>query len=274
MTVDTRTAAQTGPEHLGHPFLDDTGLDDAGSTDLRRAASGLPRTDHLALPSRRLLRALVRPARAVLRTLWNIEVHGSEHVPAGGPVILACNHIATMDGPLAVVMSPRFPTYALAKSELFVGPVGEVLQGSGQIPIDRDVVVDRAAIDRCIRVLRAGQALAIFPEGMRDTGEFRWIRPGAAYLAMVTGAPIVPTALLGTRRAGDSPRSTPRPGSRMHVVFGAPLHLPWVDWPRRRVDVAQASERLRIQLAAHVRHAEAMTGMPLPGVPKDRIAAF
>jgi 1-acyl-sn-glycerol-3-phosphate acyltransferase len=188
-------------------------------------------------------------------------------------VILASNHIATMDGPLAVLMSPRHRTFALAKRELFRGALGEVLERSGQIPIRRDGVVDRTAIDRCIRVLRDGKALAIFPEGMRDTGEFRWIRSGAAYLAMVTGAPVVPVAMLGTRRSGDSPHSTARPGAQMHVVFGTPRHLPRIDWPRRQVDVRAASERLRVELAAHVRHAEALTGMSLPGVPQDRIAS-
>lgn len=233
---------------------------------------GLPRTDHVAAPSDAFLSPLLGPARAVLRSTWRIQVHGATHVPAEGPVILAANHIATMDGPLAVLMSPRRPTFALAKSELFRGALGEVLMRSGQIPIRRDVTVDRTAVDRCIRVLREGHTLVIFPEGMRDTGEFRWIRSGAAYLAMVTGAPVVPVAMLGTRQAGESPHSTPRPGASMHVVFGAPLHLPWVDWPRRQGDVRQASERLRVELAAHVRHAESLTGMALPGVPADRIA--
>lgn len=255
MTVDDRIDAWM------HPLSSDSTV-------------GLPRTDHVAAPSDALLAPLLGPARAMLRSTWRVQVHGAGHVPATGPVILAANHIATMDGPLAVLTSPRRPTFALAKSELFVGALGEVLARSGQIPIRRDVTVDRTAVDRCIRVLRGGQALVIFPEGMRDTGEFRWIRSGAAYLAMVTGAPVVPVAMLGTRQAGDSPRSTPRPGSSMHVVFGAPLHLPWVDWPRRQADVREASERLRVELAAHVRHAEALTGMPLPGVPADRIAAF
>lgn len=234
--------------------------------------SGLPRTGHLAVPRHGLTRGLARPAGAVLRALWDIHVHGDEQVPARGPVILASNHIATLDGPLVVGMSPRRPTFALAKRELFGGVVGALLSHSGQIPIARDVPVDRSAIDRCLQVLRAGGALTIFPEGVRDTGEFRWIRSGAAYLAMVTGAPVVPVAVLGTRRAGDSPHSTARLRSRLHVVFGAPLHLPRVDWPRRQGEVRAAAENLRVALAAHVRHAERLTGTALPGLPTDRIA--
>ena len=252
MTVDTRIAERHEPTA-------------AGST------VGLPRTDHLPAPVEQSA-GLLGVARSVLQGVYRVGVHGEHQVPATGPVILAANHIATMDGPLAVLTCPRRPTYALAKRELFVGALGTVLERSGQIPISRDVVIDRTAVDRCVRVLREGRVLAIFPEGIRDTGDFRWIRSGAAYLAMVSGAPIVPVAVLGTRSSGDSPRSSPRPGAQMHIVYGAPLHLPWLDWPRRQADVRHAAERLRIELAAHVRHAEALTGMRLPGVPTDRIA--
>ncbi|WOP18032.1 lysophospholipid acyltransferase family protein [Raineyella sp. LH-20] len=233
---------------------------------------GLPAADRLAAPRGGALRRLVVPARAVVRALWDVRVHGADLVPAEGPVILASNHIATLDGPLAVLMSPRRRTYALAKRELFRGAVGGVLERSGQIPIDRDVPVDRTAVDRCIRVLRDGAALAIFPEGMRDTGEFAWIRSGVAYLAMVTGAPVVPVAMLGTRRVGGSPHGTPPLRSRMDVVFGAPLPVAQVGWPRRQAAVRSTAEELRVVLAAHVRQAAARTGMPLPGVPRDRIA--
>ncbi|QGF24547.1 lysophospholipid acyltransferase family protein [Raineyella fluvialis] len=252
----------------------DTRIDTSATTTAPGSAivADLPFTDHLDASRHGLLRGIAGPGRAIARALWDIRVHGAENVPSTGPVLLAANHIATMDGPLSVLMSPRRPTYALAKQELFRGALGDLLHRSGQIPIARDVTVDRSAIDRCIRVLRDGQALVIFPEGMRDTGEFAWIRSGVAYLAMVTGAPIVPVAMLGTRKAGDSPHSTPRLRSRMHVVYGTPIAMPAVPWPRRQHVVRTAAEHLRVVLAAHVRQAAELTGMPLPGVPRDRIA--
>ena len=228
---------------------------------------GLPHTDGIAGSRSELLRLLAPTARTLAHAVWDVRVHHPERVPADGPVLLACNHLATMDGPLSVVMSPRPDTYALAKEELFRGLVGRLLATSGQIPISREVPVDRTAVDRCIRVLRDGHALAIFPEGMRDVGEFRWIRSGATYLAMVTGAPIVPAAMLGTRAAGASPKSVPGFRARMHVVFGEPIRLPRIDWPRRQPVVREAAEQLRVRLAAHVRTAEELTRMPLPGAP-------
>ncbi|MPM20786.1 Bifunctional protein Aas [bioreactor metagenome] len=272
MTVDTRSDLAS-PATVPGSTSPAESVDGPGTTGVHRAEgpAGLPRTDHLPAPRRGLLRLPRGPGRAVVGALWDVRVHGAEQVPAEGPVILAANHIATLDGPLAVLMSPRRPTYALAKQELFRGMMGGALSRSGQIPIDRDVVVDRTAVDRCIRVLRDGSALVVFPEGMRDTGDFAWIRSGASYLAMVTGAPIVPVAMLGTRAAGDSPHSTPRLRSRMHVVFGAPLAVRQVPWPRRQAVVRSAAEELRVQLAAHVRQATELTGTPLPGIPRGRI---
>lgn len=229
------------------------------------AAPVLPNLTDLPRPRVALLRA-VRPAGALLfRGAWRIRRHGLEHVPASGPVILAANHLAVIDGPLLVALAPR-PAFALAKNELFVGGLGRLLEAAGQIPIDQ-YHPDHGALRRAVGVLDAGQALTIFPEGGRDLGDLARIRSGVAYLAMVTGAPIVPVALLGTRLPGQSVKELPPRGSTIHVSFGAPLELNRVLWPRRRVPLAEATERVRQHLVAHLREAEASTGMPLPGVP-------
>lgn len=229
----------------------------------------LPRTDHLPATIARLPEALLRFGRRLFGSVWDVHVHGAEHVPSEGPVIIAANHIATLDGPLAVLWTPRNPAFALAKIELFVGPLKPILSRSGQIPVERTVLVDRPAIDRCLQVLRDGNALVVFPEGKRHGGDFRWIRPGAAYFAIVTGAPVVPLAILGTRRPGQHARAFAPPRSRIDLVFGEPIPMTAQPWPRRRAQVRATAEELRTRLAAHVRQAEALTGMALPGEPFD-----
>ena len=82
----------------------------------------------------------------LMHTLWHVSVHGTENVPSAGAVILAGNHTSFLDGPLIVGLSPR-PVHFLVKQELFVGPLGPILVGLGQIPIDRKNP-DRAAITR------------------------------------------------------------------------------------------------------------------------------
>lgn len=226
------------------------------------AVADLPRLDDLPPLRTRLLSVLRGTFKAALSTLWDVRVHGLDNVPQQGPVILAANHIGTLDGPLLVSVTPR--TLALAKSELFDSPVGPVLSAAGQIPVSRDHA-DVTAIKRCLQVLCEDRVLAIFPEGMRGAGDMTRIKGGAAYLAMATGAPVVPVAILGTRTPGSHLKSTPPLGSEMHIVYGGQVHIPMQEWPRRKADIAAATSYLAEVCSEHVRAAQQMTRMSLPG---------
>jgi 1-acyl-sn-glycerol-3-phosphate acyltransferase len=82
---------------------------------------------------------------------------------------------------------------------------------------------------------------------------------------MVTGAPVVPVALLGTREVGHPRGRLPGRRRPIHVVYGEPMAVPRSDWPRRKAAVADWTEFLRSRLAAHVMAAQGLTGLPLPG---------
>ncbi|MCW2801837.1 MAG: 1-acyl-sn-glycerol-3-phosphate acyltransferase [Propionibacteriaceae bacterium] len=212
---------------------------------------------------------VARPiAKLIMRSLWRIQVHGAEQVPASGPVILAANHIGFLDGPVLVAVTRRL-SFVLAKRELFRGTMGRFLGRIGQIPVDRHGV-DKEAISRSIQVLRSERVMVVFPEGIRGAGEVTFAKGGAAYLAMVTGAPIVPVALLGTRDPGQTTSEMPHRRARIHVVYGEPLRLPRSAWPRRKPEVAELTEQVRVHLAEHVIAAQALTGLPLPGPPKAK----
>lgn len=228
-----------------------------------------PRTVGVAAPPEQPLRAL-RPAGVqVLRTWYDVRVHGGEHVPAGGPVLLAGNHIGLFDGPLLTVLAPRV-VHALVKREMFEGIGGPLFRGLGQIAVER-AGVDPHPVKQSLRVLRDGGVVAVYPEGTRGRGDVAHSRMGAAYLAMVTGALVVPVAHLGTRRDGESVHAVPRRGSRLDLVFGPPLRPASrpVCWPRRQAEVAELAEQLRVGLAAHVQRAVRLTGQRLPGEPPD-----
>ncbi|MFW6599682.1 lysophospholipid acyltransferase family protein [Propionibacteriaceae bacterium Y2011] len=220
----------------------------------------LPPLPHAAL------RRFKGPVWRLMRTWWDVQVHDQHLVPATGPVILAANHIAMLDGPLIVLASPR-PTYALAKQELFRGVVGRVLEAAGQISVTRGTA-DKGAVRQSLQVLLQGNILGVFPEGHRGSGAFDVAHGGAAYLAMITGAPIVPVAMLGTRQPDQTPRQVPGRGKSMHVVFGEPIPMTRMAWPRRQHEVATLTEDLRAKLATHVRAAELRTGLRLPGLPR------
>lgn len=223
----------------------------------------LPRTDGVPHPTRAMLHALRPVARTLVRRRFAVRVHGEIHVPTQGPVIFASNHVGVADGPLLAAFAPR-PVHALTKHEMFRGRLGGFLSASGQIPLDR-FQADPAAVKSCLRVLRDGGAVGIFPEGRRGGGELERFHRGAAYFALVSGAPVVPVAMLGTREPGAHTGSLPLSGGTVDIVFGAPRTLEPTPWPRSKEQVEHASMLLREHMLVHLDHARAATGRELPG---------
>lgn len=206
----------------------------------------------------------LRPAAAVLlRRRFDIRLHGRENFPADGPVVLACNHTGIVDGPILAIAGPR-PVHALTKVEMFQGRSGRFLHFSGQIPLDRHAV-DRRAIRIAERVLDEGHVVGIFPEGSRGEGDLWRFNGGAAYLSMVTGAPVVPTVMLGSRLPGQGLGAVPPRGSRIDIVYGAPWHATVTAWPRTQPAIDAESRHLKERMLALLDEAIAMTGQRLPG---------
>ncbi|MGI8521929.1 MAG: lysophospholipid acyltransferase family protein [Nocardioides sp.] len=223
----------------------------------------LSRVAETPAPATWMLHGLRPLARRLLTSWYDVRVAGAEHVPADGPVILAANHVGWLDGPLLASIGSR-PVHVLTKIEMFDGPLGRILLGAGQIPLDRSAS-DIRAVRTCTRVLVDGGCIGIFPEGYRGAGDLTRFRNGAAYLALVTGAPIVPLTFLGTRLPGGSAGSLPPRGARIDVVHGAPFSVAAQPWPRTRAHVAATSADLHDHLRGCLDAARAATGRALPG---------
>ncbi len=233
----------------------------------------LPRTHDAVHPPHRLLRTLRPAARAVLRGRYDIRLHDQHLLPDRGPFVLASNHIGLIDGPLMAAFAPR-PVHVLTKREMFEGHLGWFLRQVGQIPLARHDV-DPGAVKDCLRVLRDGGVVGVYPEGTRGDGELGRFHSGAAYLALVTGAPVVPLAVFGTRDRGGHTDSVPARGARFDFVYGAPVYLGQQPWPRTQAEVRRTALELRKILADHLVHAKALTGRslpgPIPGISKDDV---
>ncbi len=169
----------------------------------------------------RLSRAILR---AVFRTVFGFAVEGRHHEPRDGPVVVVSNHVSDLD-PLVVGAALRRRVAFMAKHELFRVPLlGWWITACGGFPVRRGEP-DRQALRTALEVLTRGGALVMFPEGTR--GRDRMLRPpepGAALLALRTGAPILPVAVLGTDAA--LPRDARRlRRSTIRVRLGAPIRL-------------------------------------------------
>jgi 1-acyl-sn-glycerol-3-phosphate acyltransferase len=192
------------------------------------------------------LRRRQATARALARVLGRVEMRGLENVPAAGPVVLAVNHRDFLDGPLLFGFVQR-PVGFLVKTEAFTRLWTPMLEGTGQIPVDRHRL-DIAAVRLSLRLLGGGGVVGVFPEGSRGDGLVKNARPGVGYLALRTGAQVVPVACHGTDSLMHR-KSLRRPA--VLVTFGKPLDLGRVPDGQRvsRRAVLEATERVRAVLA-------------------------
>ncbi len=195
--------------------------------------------------------------------MYRVARPGRDTVPAEGPLLFVGNHVGFLDGPLLPAYSPRVVSM-LVKREMFTGPLGRFLTAIGHIPITREGAGDRDALAAATAVLKAGGAVGIFPEGTRGRGDVSQVQQGAAWLALQTGATVVPVAFLGTRTTGRSIGSMPRWRSRVAVVFGAPLELASGGGRSGRERLAAASAQIQQALATHVGAAAQTYGIALP----------
>ncbi|MFC8044374.1 lysophospholipid acyltransferase family protein [Nocardia sp. NPDC057353] len=157
------------------------------------------------------------------------KVEGIEHIPADGPVIMAGNHLSIADWIFAPLLSPRRINY-LAKAEYFTTPgvKGRLkkmfFSGTGQYPIDRsgaDAAED--ALNAARKLLDEGRLVGLYPEGTRSPdGRLYKGKTGMARLALETGVPVIPVAVIGTDKISPQGRFRWR-RHRVTVKFGAPI---------------------------------------------------
>jgi 1-acyl-sn-glycerol-3-phosphate acyltransferase len=164
-----------------------------------------------------------------LALLGRPKVEGLEHIPSSGPAILASNHLAVADSFFLPLVVSRRITF-LAKSEYFTG---KGLKGTlkrwfftaaGQVPIDRtDSDAAQAALETAQRLLAEDKLLGMYPEGTRSPdGRLYKGKSGLARLALETGVPVIPVAMIGTDVV-NPPGSKMWRFGRVTVKFGKPM---------------------------------------------------
>ena len=200
-------------------------------------------------------RAVMTASSPVVRSWGRLRVSGLEVLPTEGPVLLAGNHDSYWD-PIAVGVAarPRRLIKALAKSSMWKLPlVGSVLDGMGQIPIDRGKG-DAGALSRAIAELRAGACIGVFPEGTRSLGRELRARSGFGRLAeAVPEAAVVCCTVVGTTDIAAFPKRPsiavrffrPEGGGLQPGETAAALSARLLEEIRREAPIANAIARRR-----------------------------
>jgi len=163
--------------------------------------------------------------RVMLGLWFGLRVDGAANEPAAGPVVVVSNHLSDLD-PLIVGAALKRRVGFMAKQELFRVPgVRWWISACGAFPVRRGEP-DRQALRTALRLLERGGALVMFPEGTRGTTrELRPPEPGAALLALRTGATVLPVAVLGSDEV--MPRGTHRiRRAAIRLRIGEPIPVP------------------------------------------------
>lgn len=148
-----------------------------------------------------------------------------------GPCLVAANHSSYLDGPiltLAYCQAKLRPLHMIAYEEPFDHwLMGWILRSGGCIPFRRnDRLSQGKMLSTALGWMAAGEAVGIFPEGhINQRPLLNRSRPGAALLALESGVPIIPAAIVGSDRIMPRGSSLPRPAPRARVLFGRPLPL-------------------------------------------------
>jgi glycerol-3-phosphate dehydrogenase (NAD(P)+) len=165
--------------------------------------------------------------RAPLQVFFHLYLRmsriGRGHFPENGPAIIASNHRSFFD-PFIIGTMTRRPLYYVAKRELFeINPlISWILTALGAFPVDRGRG-DTDTIATAKGLLARGEMVLIFPEGTRTRpGPLGHPHRGVGRLAIETGAPVIPVAIIGTETIRRGWRIRPR---KVRVRAGVPMRF-------------------------------------------------
>ena len=167
--------------------------------------------------------------RGIARSILRLRFDGDQDLPRSGPLIVAANHASSADPVLiGAFLNGKLgrPVNWLGKRELVEFPLtGWAFRIAGIHPVDREAA-DLDAFRTAMRILEAGQVLAVFPEGTRSRdGALQQVREGVGMLALRSGAPVLPVAVIDSDLAWPKGQLLPRYGRRVTVRYGTPFSV-------------------------------------------------
>jgi len=174
-------------------------------------------------------------SRLVGRLFFRLRIIHPERMLQSGPVILAMNHQSYLDPPLAGTTCDRAIYFLARRTLLDVPLLRRLLPRLNVIPVNQEGI-DRSALKSLIRILKAGNAALVFPEGSRTTdGNLQPAEPGLGLIIAKTLAPVVPMRIFGAHEA--LPRGGGLHFAPITIVIGDPIFFTAADLSRAGKDL-------------------------------------
>jgi 1-acyl-sn-glycerol-3-phosphate acyltransferase len=188
-------------------------------------------------------------SRLAARLFFHYRAVHRERMIQKGPAILAMNHQSFLDPPLAGINCDRAIYFLARRSLLNVSLLGWLLPKLNVIPVNQESI-DRSALKTLIRVIKAGNAALVFPEGARThDGNLQPALPGVGLIIAKTGAPVVPMRIFGSFEAWPIGGKL-RLWHKITVVIGEPIFFTADELSSGSKDYAQLSQRVMDAIAA------------------------
>jgi 1-acyl-sn-glycerol-3-phosphate acyltransferase len=190
-------------------------------------------------------------ARALHGIAFRGQVLGQDNLPKAGAFLIAANHASFIDPPVVGSMVPRQLCFFARKTLWKPGIASWWLDKVGTIPVDRDGGQDVSALKRVLRALKEDKGLILFPEGTRSpNGKLQAPKAGVGFIVCRSQVPVVPVRIFGSFEAFGRGVRTPRLGTPISVVFGAPISPAQYDEPAAGKERYQiASDRIMAEIA-------------------------
>jgi 1-acyl-sn-glycerol-3-phosphate acyltransferase len=187
----------------------------------------------------------------MFRLIARVTLHGGERIPPDGAYVITSNHIGRLDAPLVYYLLGRQDVIMLVAEKYRQSAFYRwFVKQLDAIWVDR-FNADLRALRTTLNRLKQGQVLVMAPEGTRSkTGQLNYARPGASYLAVKAGVPILPVGVVGTQdhRVVQSLKRLQR--LDIHVYIGEPFHLPPLKGGDREEALQAYTDEIMCRIAA------------------------
>jgi 1-acyl-sn-glycerol-3-phosphate acyltransferase len=191
----------------------------------------------------RTIRTTMRAISGIfLNAFTRTTITGYENIPASGPLLILANHVSTIDPMLLLARLPATTEFVGPGDFKLLFPANLIIKMYGLIPVKRSLQLELRSLKQMQDILKSGKMLGLFPQGGTWEKPITDAKPGAAYLSMTTGAPILPVGIGGAYGAWEKVARLQRPRLIVNIGKVMPPVQPPADKSKRAEVLESATQ--------------------------------